>query len=1208
MSFEKKIKSPNSQVIKTALLQILDTVTEPEVLACDRDFYQAEDKHRFLGKFETAAAEKPAALLEKWIHYCWLRLEISYLANQKAALNSIQLIKQDTLNAFSNNETISALANSVNCAVQEDFLNGVTISQSINVLRRMILQVVGTEHPTDPLSQTARDLLTKLGNAISDTPDENTIKQIMQSLASADSIPPFRRDVAEEVNRNIHITLDKLYETLPYLIDSILNAYQLYYGDALYQQHENEILVALEGGLQPDGSITKPIVRDASWAGFDADGNSNMKPDVMRYAIRLHRIRSAEKHSEVLNKTLIKISKDYERKLRNEMSERNILIFDNLVDVTDVGGILKQINKLQNLAMQAVVDKKFGKVLDLFKDQRTYINLIPNVDKEKMNALRSLVDQQLQTAAHVIQLTAFSGEYRTDKESIKGALQKLDRIFRDYKAAIRDDTDAIEILERNATDYVIDLYNVILTEHKDLLNIFPELKRPMRHFGIQLRCYGMTYGVGHIRQDSSIFTRVWETLLEDLKGDQDFEHRDVLQLINTKKYSKLSPNDKLALQKLLQDKQYGILNYIYKKNYARKYHDLALAHPNSDYSWVCSELERIEVALRHRDMFENIIISNSECAANIFEVESLMRVFPTFHSDLVIVPLLEKRLDLENYEAILTDMIKIRIQDKLRQLFNSDAAPLQAIFNCSTLTEITDFVNGLNRHTFKEFLHSHPTLRPILQTIVVEVMVGYSDTERVSGLAALISIQQVQEDIMMLTADFGVAAKLYHGGGGDVNRGGLRRRDEKGTLQGNARSNVLNTPEATQRFRETQFYLTYKLKSDPKNLMEFTNLPHYIHDWIKECKDDGAYIYEHLHDTENGIGKLFGFMLGRGPHWLVTMLNSSSRATQRGIAENHGDRTASVQTGGIRPESYIHPDKPRAITATQLKEVLRDYIGVLVGPGYGLKKLGKEKALKIFDSSQTVRDMFFKVLIGLTLSDLSFLQHALFANHPQLIPASEAETLRWAKDFEHDFEYLAILLNQNAFADPDDTLLMFWLSRLFAYINAAVIETKNFMFDLMHSIYLHEYHEPAAMQSTQTTNLLLPFPEWKQQTENTIHELMPLSYLLARQNIHVVNGVNLDELYHGLNDTKVPHSKLTGVGRLLGDLGAGITAGRIMMPGYYDNIYLNYQDNLRRGVARADRERNGAPIDRNRLFAVINKDAFEQEISRVVTLRRAKTI
>jgi hypothetical protein len=653
-----------------------------------------------------------------------------------------------------------------------------------------------------------------------------------------------------------------------------------------------------------------------------------------------------------------------------------------------------------------------------------------------------------------------------------------------------------------------------------------------------------------------------------------------------------------------KDKQYVILNYIYKKNYARKYHDFALSHPSSDYTWICTELERIEVALRHRDMFENIIISNSECAANIFEVESLLRVFPTYHSGLVIVPLLEKRLDLENYEVILTDMIKIRIQARLKEIYDNQASDtLQAIFKLSAWDDISHFISGLNRHTIKEFLHANQAIRPYLQAIVIEVMVGYSDTERVSGLAALISIQQVQEDIMLLTADFGVSAKLYHGGGGDLNRGGLRRRDEKGTLQGNARSNMLNTPEATRRFRETQFYLTYKLKSDPKSLMEFTHLPSYVREWIKECKDEGAHIYEHLHDTEKGIGKLFGFMLGRGAHWLVTMLNSSSRATQRGIAENHGDRTASVQTGGIRPENYIDPDKPRAITATQLKEVLRDYIGVLVGPGYGLKKLGKENALKIFDSSETVRDMFFKVLIGLSLSDLSFLQHALFANHPHLIPASASDSLHWAKEFEHDFVRLAWLLNQDVFAD-NETILMFWLSRLFAYINAAITETKAFMFDLMHSIYLHEYQKKSALQSTLATDLLLPFPEWKQQTEDTIREIMPLSYLLARQNVHVTNGVNLDVLYHGLNDTKVPHSKLTGVGRLLGDLGAGITAGRIMMPGYYENIYLNYKDNLRPGIARVDRERNGEPIGRNGLFAVIDKRTYEREIGRVLNMRR----
>jgi hypothetical protein len=180
---------------------------------------------------------------------------------------------------------------------------------------------------------------------------------------------------------------------------------------------------------------------------------------------------------------------------------------------------------------------------------------------------------------------------------------------------------------------------------------------------------------------------------------------------------------------------------------------------------------------------------------------------------------------------------------------------------------------------------------------------------------------------------------------------------------------------------------------------------------------------------------------------------------------------------------------------------------------------------------------------------------------------------------------------------------MFWLSRLFASITVSINETKIFMFDLMHSIYLYEYKKAGLLKSTSTIDLLLPFPEWKKQTENTIQELMPLSYLLSRQNLHVANGINLDELYDGLNNTKVPHSKLTGVGRLLGDLGAGITAGRIMMPGYYEMVYLNYKDNLRQGVARADLERNGNPINRNRLFSVITKQQYEEVIGSKLTYR-----
>jgi hypothetical protein len=422
MSFEEKLQSLSSQEIKLTLNELLTAViaeTAQDVLDCDIEFYAASDKHAFLAKFEAQSAgltpERHPELLERWTHFCWLRLEISFLANQKASLNKISQIQIETEkhNTAYSADPIPALADSVNLAIQEDKLRGVPIERSIKVLQKVMLQIVGTEHPTDPLSHSARLLITELANAISaSTPTEDTIKEILRHLQKVDSIPPFRRDVAEEVNRNIRITMDKLYDSLPNLVEAILTAYRINYGEKLYTQHEEAILKALEGGKQPDGTITKPIAHDASWTGFDADGNEFMTPEVMRYAIRLHRIRAAEKHSETLNHTVVAISKTLERKLRKTIIDQNKLIFKELSKFTNMIEVFIYINNQQSEIAQGLVDKDFSAVADIFQLQLDYLQAILAIRNAHAKDITSMVFEQRQTAVELMSLTSFSGIQR----------------------------------------------------------------------------------------------------------------------------------------------------------------------------------------------------------------------------------------------------------------------------------------------------------------------------------------------------------------------------------------------------------------------------------------------------------------------------------------------------------------------------------------------------------------------------------------------------------------------------------------------------------------------------------------------------------------------------------------------------------------------------------------------------------------------------
>jgi phosphoenolpyruvate carboxylase len=378
MTLQRKLGSLDSREIKSALLELLNVETDKDVLECDDAFYAAADKHSYLARFESSTkGERPLKspeLLERWMHYCWLRAQVSFLANQKSSLNKIGQIQEETALASANKKAMPALTHSVARAIQEDAENQVPIENSISLLRKVTLQIVGTEHPTDPLSQPALEALNRLANAISDEESSHkSLRKIFAELRQVDPIPPFHRDVVEEVNRNIGITLDKLYDSLPDFINTIFAAYKTYYGAELYAQHENEICIALTGGVQPDGTITRPIVSDASWPGFDADGNINMTAEVMRSAIRLHRIRIAEKHSETLTNNAISISKEIERKLRREITDTNIRILTDMILTTDDKNILTEISTATLKVSQGMMDKMFTNVLSLFNNLDLYL-------------------------------------------------------------------------------------------------------------------------------------------------------------------------------------------------------------------------------------------------------------------------------------------------------------------------------------------------------------------------------------------------------------------------------------------------------------------------------------------------------------------------------------------------------------------------------------------------------------------------------------------------------------------------------------------------------------------------------------------------------------------------------------------------------------------------------------------------------------------
>ena len=146
MPFTEQLKSADPSVIKDALCVLLDESTSPDILAIHKAFNEAEDKHQFLAQFEAdesveldpaseayAHASERSAQFERWTHYLWLRLELVYLANQKAALNHVMATKEQ---AKAQGVVIPSL-DSIGAAIQAGSEQGISITQSIKIISKI---------------------------------------------------------------------------------------------------------------------------------------------------------------------------------------------------------------------------------------------------------------------------------------------------------------------------------------------------------------------------------------------------------------------------------------------------------------------------------------------------------------------------------------------------------------------------------------------------------------------------------------------------------------------------------------------------------------------------------------------------------------------------------------------------------------------------------------------------------------------------------------------------------------------------------------------------------------------------------------------------------------------------------------------------------------------------------------------------------------
>jgi hypothetical protein len=1123
------------------LHNLLATITPQTVIALEQELTAAANPNSIFEEFETSgqlAPHRDAMLLEQWAHYSWLKTELNFLGNQKVT----------SLEKEANPEFLDSIDN----LVREEKERGVTLLNSLAVLEQFCLQLITTEHPTDPLSQEARDLLSQLATQIdkckssSADLDATAIKELLAKLMAADPIPKSTRDVEVEVNRDIRMGSNPLYDTLPDLIHTVLSAYRKHYSQKEFSAAEDRIWVALQ-----------KIVRDATWAGFDGDNNANVTPLAMRNAIRIRHVRAVEKHSDFLTRFVISTAKEIERDLRSKLFDTfssmeqtlHLLALDNLSlirhDFTTVqldtsedfddrvvpgdANITKSISAqswigdifqpFKNQANKAVSDRNFEMLVKLFDGYSEFNHKSSNrflrgftMTTLEGNKFLAHLQQQRQRAQQLVKLTAFSGAFRDNTKGAMtcGALQEFYNLFDHYKNDIREQTNLIEIENTNPSDFILAYFNKLMREHAGILSELPQLKDAMNTFGVLLHSYGMSFGRAHVRQDSSVFIRVWNAIVEDLLKRPELKHNLLLH----------SPRTTQFFQQLLEggDESAKIFSAIY--------HSLDYYRTSPEFCLIISELERLELALIHHDMFEDIIISNAESSTHIFAVLALLKVFPKSSQHLTVVPLLEKREDLENYKLILEKYIQWRICQVLPEEMS------QELKDASTETFLQ--ITSQHRHLFKD--------------LEIEIMLGFSDTERVSGLTALLSVEKAQEDFIRLTQQYHVRAKLFHGPGADLLRGGSHLHKQKMTIQGNGRNNLFGTRNAAISYRESQFVMAYRSVKDPQ--IEIYSFTPQIQQQLVDFCQRGAIYFEDFHDTSKGYGHLTSLLFGWGANWIVNILNSSSRASKRdGSKQTKVDRTISVQTGGTPQDNFVLPDKLRAITYTQINEMLRMYFHIIIGPGHAMRNMDKKAIYHLYHLSPTFRDIYEKTAYGLSLTNVDIAAAAYFKDRPDLRPSSPEERLEWASEAINDRGKFTEFEIRKHLQSPEGTEFMLQrLARFFAYVEHEYHITKEFIFDVNKN-YLHKeaYDAYSTMASAEPVSLLHHFPVWREQIADLCQQSDLLSIMMSRLNFHVARRHKLDEIYGVTIDTKVAGSQLSYVARLIGSVGAAITAFRYMV-------------------------------------------------------------
>lgn len=322
------------------------------------------------------------------------------------------------------------------------------------------------------------------------------------------------------------------------------------------------------------------------------------------------------------------------------------------------------------------------------------------------------------------------------------------------------------------------------------------------------------------------------------------------------------------------------------------------------------ELERIKLIHKHGDLIENYIISGCEHFSDMLQLQFLLNLYSTNTS---IVPLFESKNAIESGDLILS----------------------------------------------KAFNNSH--YQNSIKNLTQKIMIGFSDSEKESGLMVLPLIEIAIEKMKRLCFNHGITLEVFYGNGLDIGRGGPSIIKTEQTIQGNhLRYNFLTKETAINYFNniienESSCLITSGNQDEKFALLR----------GVEASTKKFETLWQHtgyLYALEHYLHKASPFFL------FVRTNNFSSRPSKRNTADSHDHPYAiffksfndtSDLTKGIRAISWVNTIEG-TFTNFNLWYGLYD----------GLLKINETINPKIlFENNSIFRDICIKALTAIELSD-----------------------------------------------------------------------------------------------------------------------------------------------------------------------------------------------------------------------------------------------